>query len=181
MHIVLITGMPGAGKSEIADRFRFHNQPVVVMGDIVREVAKKRGLEPDPKNTRSIMLELRANRGPGAVAEYCLDELETLNYSLLVIEGCRSIAEMEVFRKRATEVTTICVHASPRTRFLRLGARNRKDAPTDWESFRERDMREIDVGLGGVIALSDIMLVNEGTKEELFQKVQFVVDRFVNP
>ncbi|TFG09854.1 dephospho-CoA kinase [Candidatus Thorarchaeota archaeon] len=180
MQILLITGMPGAGKSEIADQFRMHNHPVVVMGDVVREVARKRGLEPSRKNTMSIMLELRQNRGPGAIAEYCLDSMENLDRESIVVEGCRSIAEMEVFRKRAASLTTVCVHASPDTRFHRLQKRNRKDAPTDWDAFRERDLRELDVGLGGVIALSDIMLVNEGTKEELRKKAQSVVQRFVN-
>ncbi|TFF87052.1 flagellar hook-basal body complex protein FliE [Candidatus Thorarchaeota archaeon] len=180
MEVLLITGMPGAGKSEIANRFRAFGQPVVVMGDVVREVAKERGLEPNPKNTKNIMLELREKRGPGAIAKYCLENMGILDANLVVVEGCRSIAEMEVFRRRADRVTTVCIHASPATRFRRLQIRSRKDAPADWESFRERDMRELDVGLGGVIALSDIMLVNEGTKEELRREAEAVVKRFVD-
>ena len=84
-----------------------------------------------------------------------------------MIEGCRSIAEIDVFDDYAEEVVTICVHASPKIRFSRLQARNREDAPPSWELFRERDIREISVGLGGVIALSDIMLINEGTLDDI--------------
>ena len=64
-------------------------------------------------------------------------------------------------------MTIICVHASPKIRFSRLQERNREDAPQTWEIFRERDVREISVGLGGVIALSDVMLVNEGTLDDI--------------
>ncbi|MHA2360535.1 MAG: AAA family ATPase, partial [Candidatus Thorarchaeota archaeon] len=37
MKLIIITGMPGAGKSEIADAFRDAGHPVIVMGDVVRE------------------------------------------------------------------------------------------------------------------------------------------------
>ena len=84
-----------------------------------------------------------------------------------MIEGCRSIAEIDVFDDYADELMIICVHASPKVRFSRLQERNREDAPPTWEIFRERDIREISVGLGGVIALSDVMLINEGTLEDI--------------
>jgi methylmalonyl-CoA mutase cobalamin-binding subunit len=60
-----------------------------------------------------------------------------------------------------------------------LRERGRDDDPSDWSVFRERDIREISVGLGGVIALSDIMLVNEGTVDELHELSQNVVKRFL--
>ena len=71
----------------------------------------------------------------------------------------------------------VCVHSSPKERFDRLKERNRDDAPPSWDVFRERDIREISVGLGGVIALSDIMIVNEGTLEEFQTKSVNLVKR----
>jgi len=68
---------------------------------------------------------------------------------------------------RAYEVVTVALHASPKTRFQRLLSRNRSDDPKNWETFYERDIRELDVGLGHVIALADIVLVNEGTITQL--------------
>ena len=69
------------------------------------------------------------------------------------------------------------MHSAPVTRFNRLKARGRKDAPLDWNSFRERDLREISVGLGGVFALSDLMILNEGTIEELRESARGVVEK----
>ena len=59
------------------------------------------------------------------------------------------------------------IHASPKTRFQRLLSRNRSDDPKTWDTFSERDARELDVGLGHVIALADVVLLNEGTITEL--------------
>ena len=167
MKIIIITGMPGSGKSELATAFEETSIPVIIMGDVIRTETIKRGLEPNPENTRKVMLELRELSGPGAVAKYCLDNLKELSSDTIVIEGCRSIAEIDVFDDYADEVIIVCVHASPKVRFSRLQERNREDAPTTWEVFRERDIREIMVGLGGVIALSYIMLINEGTLDTL--------------
>jgi dephospho-CoA kinase len=167
LKIIIITGMPGAGKSELADAFHKAGIPVIVMGDVIREETRSRGLEPNPENTRTVMLELRELCGPGAVAKHCLDSLREFSSDTIVIEGCRSIAEIDVFDDFAEELEIICVHSSPRKRYSRLRDRNRADAPQSWEVFKERDLREISVGLGGVIALSDIMLVNEGTLNEL--------------
>lgn len=170
MKLVIITGMPGAGKSVVADVFREHKYPVIVMGDVIREEAKRRGLVPDPESTKKIMLELRELDGPGAIAKRCLSILRLQESNIVVIEGCRSLAEVDVFDDFATSLTIICVHSSPKTRFERLQERRRTDAPPDWSVFKERDMREIAVGIGGVIAMADIMIVNEGPLETLRKK-----------
>ena len=159
--------MSGAGKSEVADAFRNAGYPLIIMGDVIREETRNRGLEANPANTKKVMLELRELHGPGAIATRCLDGLCNQESNIIVIEGCRSFAEVDVFDDYAEEVTIICVHASPKIRFARLQDRNREDAPSTWEIFRERDIREIAVGLGGVIALSDIMLINEGTLDNI--------------
>ncbi|MEM4734429.1 MAG: AAA family ATPase [Candidatus Thorarchaeota archaeon] len=167
MRIVILTGMPGSGKSELANVFREEGYPVIVMGDVVRRETRKRGLEPNPTNTGRIMLELRDRFGPGAIARMCVDEIAALQSEIVVIEGCRSLAEVEEFSRLCDDVLLVCVHSSPKTRFRRLQSRGREDAPPDWKTFRERDLREISVGIGGVIALSDNMIINEGDLESL--------------
>jgi dephospho-CoA kinase len=177
MKLVIVTGMPGAGKSGIAQTFHDVGIPVIVMGDVIRNETLRRGLDPNPENTKKVMLELREKNGPGAVASFCIEELKASDSNLVVIEGCRSIAEIEVFDGCADSVTIVCVHTSPKERYKRLVERNREDAPPSWEVFRERDIREISVGLGGVIALSDIMIVNEGTLAEFQEQSKELVKR----
>ncbi|MFW9962005.1 MAG: AAA family ATPase [Candidatus Sifarchaeia archaeon] len=177
MKLVIITGMPGAGKSLVAQAFHDAGIPIIVMGDVIREETRRRGLEPNPENTKKVMLELREKSGAGAVALFCVDELKTIDSELVVIEGCRSITEIDVFNDFADSVLVVCVHASPKERYTRLRERNREDAPSNWDVFRERDIREISVGLGGVIALSDIMLVNEATLVEFQRQSKELVKR----
>ena len=159
--------MPGAGKSEVANAFQNAGYPLIIMGDVIREETRNLGMEANPENTKKVMLDLREKHGPGAVATRCIDGLCKQESDIVVIEGCRSIAEVDIFDDYAEEVMIVCVHASPKIRFSRLQERNREDAPATWEIFSERDIREISIGLGGVIALSDIMLINEGTLDNI--------------
>lgn len=177
LKIIIITGMPGAGKSEVASTFHNAGIPLIIMGDVIRQETRNQGLETNPENTKKVMLELRELHGPGAVATRCLDGLCKHESDIIVIEGCRSIAEIDVFDDYAEEVIVVCVHTSPKIRYSRLQERNREDAPSNWEVFRERDIREVSVGLGAVIALSDIMLINEGTIDQIRKSSKELVEK----
>jgi dephospho-CoA kinase len=176
MLIVAITGMPGAGKSTAAKALEARGFKRVVMGDVIREEARRRGLAPDEKNTAKVMLELREKYGPGAVAEVCLRSLEAMDERLVVVDGIRSFAEVEVL-ERAGTVKLLAVTASRGRRFRFLTERARGDAPTSRESFDERDRRELSVGVGDAIALADESLSNEHeTAEETGKRAVEVVE-----
>jgi len=46
LRLILIAGMPGSGKSIVSSIARELGLPVYVMGDVVREEARRRGIEP---------------------------------------------------------------------------------------------------------------------------------------
>jgi dephospho-CoA kinase len=179
MLIIAITGMPGAGKSTAAKALEARGFKRIVMGDVIREETRRRGLEPDEKNTAKVMLELREKYGPGAVAEVCLRLLKTMEEKVVVIDGIRSPAEADVFA-RAGRVKLIAVHASRERRFKLLSERGRSDAPTGRTSFDERDKRELSIGVGNAVALADESLSNEhSTPEELGGRAVDLVEPWV--
>jgi dephospho-CoA kinase len=61
-----------------------------------------------------------------------------------------------------------------------LRTRGRSDDPSNWEEFEERDLRELKVGLGEVIALADEMIVNEGTIDELAESGRAIFEAILN-
>lgn len=162
--IFCITGMPGSGKSIISDTAKSLGFKVVNMGDVIREEAAARGIAKTPATLGALMLKLRKEEGNDVVAKRCLANIK--NEPLSVIEGVRSMDELTYFKKNS-KVCLVAVHASPATRFERLLKRGRPDDPKDIKTFRGRDLRELIVGLGSVIALADKVFVNEGTVEDL--------------
>jgi len=180
MLIVAITGMPGAGKSTAAKALEAHGFKRIVMGDVIREETRRRGLEPDEKGTGKVMLELREKYGPGAVAEVCLKKLKAMKESVVIVDGVRSYAEVEVFA-RAGKVKLLAIHASRDRRFKLLSERGRSDAPTSRASFEERDKRELSIGVGNAVALADESLSNErATPDEIGNRAVELVEWWVS-
>jgi len=174
--VVGVAGMPGAGKATVKRTAEEMGCSVVVMGDEIREETRRRGLEPTPENIGKIMLQLREEEGAEAVAKRCIPKIAEAKKDIVFVDGVRSLHEVSEFKKHFSSFTLIAVHSSPETRFQRLFRRRRSDDPQGWEVFLERDLRELSVGQGSVIAVADHMIVNEGTLEEFKIKVREVLE-----
>jgi dephospho-CoA kinase len=162
--VISLAGMPGSGKSLVVATAYAEGYAVVVMGDVVREETRRRGLELNPKNIGRVMLELRKEGGASVIADKCISKIEQQESEKVIVDGVRSLSEVESFKKRFPNFSLIAVHASPETRFKRLYNRRRSDDPDGWEVFHERDMRELGVGLGDAIAMAEYLIINENSK-----------------
>jgi dephospho-CoA kinase len=169
--VVGLAGMPGSGKSLVVETARELGYAIVVMGDVIREETVKLGLDLTPHNVGKVMLQLRADGGVTAVAQKCIPKIEEQASTKVLVDGLRSLYEVEAFKAHFAKFSLVAVHASPETRFSRLFSRRRSDDPSGWEVFRDRDMRELSVGLGNVIAMAEQMIVNDNSVEEIKPKV----------
>jgi dephospho-CoA kinase len=171
--------MPGAGKSTIAEGLRSKGYDIINMGNAVREEAEKRNLEPTGSNLGKLMLELREKNGQGAIAELVTPQIENSKSNVIIIDGIRSNAEIEILRKYGT-VKLLAIHASTNTRFGFLKQRGRSDDPKTQENFEERDKREIGVGISNSIALSDETISNNSlTKNELIEQSFKIIESWI--
>jgi len=173
--VIGLAGMPGSGKSVVVAVAKGRSYGVVVMGDVVREEAERRCLEPSPENLGRIMLELRQKEGESAIAKRCIPEIEKAKEQKVIVDGVRSLAEVEEFKKHFLKFSLVAIHSSPETRFKRLYRRQRSDDPENWEIFHERDMRELSVGLGEAIATAEYTIVNEEKLDVVKEKIKEVL------
>ena len=165
--VVCLTGMPGAGKSTIVSKLKEENYETFSLGDGVRAEAKRQNLEPTGENLGKLMLELRQKNGPGAIAELIKESIQKSNHEIIIIDGIRSIHEINVL-KETGNLKLLAVEASSETRFNFLTQRKRSDDPLTREKFEERDNREISVGLQEIIELADETIENNNvTIDEL--------------
>ncbi|MBO0888008.1 AAA family ATPase [Candidatus Bathyarchaeota archaeon] len=169
--VLVIVGMPGAGKSLASRTIEDLGIPVFVSGDIIRAEARKKRLKPTRKNLGELMLKIRNVEGMGAVAKRLIPLVNETRGKAVVYEGARSIEEVEELKRRFN-VLTIAIHASAKSRFKRLQRRRRSDRPRGWSDFAERDNRELSVGIGKLIALADRTIENEDTKEDLKRRTR---------
>ncbi|AAL81418.1 dephospho-CoA kinase [Pyrococcus furiosus DSM 3638] len=177
--ILLLTGMPGSGKGVVAREFEKRGIPVVSMGDAIREEAEKRGIPKTPEGLKEVSLKVREELGPGAVAILTVPKVRKLLElnPVVVVEGVRSPYEVEEFRKefKNEEIKVVAIHSSPKSRFQRLLKRQRSDDPKTWEEFVERDRKELNFGIGEVIALADYIIVNECGFDQLKANIEKLI------
>ncbi|MEC9033723.1 MAG: dephospho-CoA kinase, partial [Thermoproteota archaeon] len=101
----------------------------------------------------------REKNGPGAVAELLKESIQESTHDIIIIDGIRSIHEINVL-KETGNVKLLAVNAASDTRFNFLRERKRSDDPLTREKFEERDNREIGVGLEEIIGLADESIEN---------------------
>jgi dephospho-CoA kinase len=171
--IVLVTGMPGSGKTELVFIARDMDVSIISMGNVVRSHANAKGIPPD--QIGDFADSERKAHGYHIWAERTIPSIKG---ERVLIDGTRGLDEVERYRKEYGDVMKIiAVHSSQPMRFARLRARLRSDDSALLERFRERDRRELEWGIGQVIALADVMLVNEGALEEFNREARNVLTR----
>jgi dephospho-CoA kinase len=175
--VVGLAGMPGSGKSLVVETAVAQGYGVVVMGDVVREETQKRGLELNPKNVGRVMLELRRKGGASVVTDKCIPKIEQQGSMKVIVDGVRSLSEVNAFKKQFSNFRLMAVYASPKTRFNRVYRRQRSDDPDGWEDFHERDLRELGVGLGDAVAMAEYLVVNESSKANAKAAVKRFIQR----
>ena len=162
--IVALTGMPGAGKTTVARYLSQKGIPLLIMGDVVREVAEIDGLEPTSDNLAKLMLRLRKKRGPQAIAHLIVDKIKLMKekdkkLSVVIVDGIRSMAEVQVLRLIGT-VKLLAIHGSTLTRYTHVKERRRSDVSSNIDEFDKRDKIEMEVGISNAIALADESISN---------------------
>lgn len=159
--VVCLVGMPGAGKSTVADGLKELGYPVVNMGDVVRAEARRCNMEPTGFNLGRIMLKLRQKDGPAAVAKLVKPLISTAGRDTVIVDGIRSEDEINEL-KECGRLKVLAIHASSDTRFGYMKARGRSDDPGDPNAMHDRDRRELSVGISNSIALADESISNNG-------------------
>lgn len=159
--VIAVAGMPGSGKGVVSKVAVGLSLPVYSCGDVIREEALKAGLALTYENLSKLMVEVRVKGGPAAVIKRLIPKLLKERSEVAVVEGVRSMDEVNELKKHFGKVEILGVHASPKTRFERLRARMRGDDPKTYLEFASRDRKELGLGLGNVLALADKMLINE--------------------
>lgn len=171
--IFAICGLPGSGKSTAIDAIRDLGS-VIIMGDVIRNEAKKRNIEPTSENLGTIAKELRLKYGPNVIAEKCVDLIYEQSNDVIFIDGLRSMAEVKVFRKH-WKFPIIAIVLEEKKRFKRLFERARSDDPKRIEDLKDRDKREIEFGLEEVLNNADYTIKNDSTKEDLKERMRKLV------
>ncbi len=155
MKVLLVAGMPGAGKEEFLAVARSLGLPFLRMGDIVRK------FHADSGTSLAVGAFANAQREELGRDIWAKRALERMSGDVFLVDGCRSMDEVRSYRDLSEDVVIVGIYAPPKDRYARLVARGRDDAPKSIAEFEARDSREIGWGLAEVLALADVIVPND--------------------
>ena len=174
MKTFIIVGMPAAGKNIARIYAEKLGLPYFATGDLVRQEAGRRGIEPTPDNMAGLSTELRGEDGMGVTRLALTSAMET-EAPVVMIEGMRSWPEIELIRQNVTSV--VLAFVAPLTlRRERIISRGRSDDQAS--AFEEREKREISYGTAVPIALADEYILNTGTLAEALEALDAIVKKY---
>lgn len=178
MKVIAFVGYPVSGKSTASQVARELGLPVVVMGDVVREKALRRGLEPTDENLGKVARELREKEGMDAIAKRCIPKIRKLlkEHGVVIVDGIRGVAEIERFKRTCGDDFILIAIESPlELRFERAKMRKRSDDVSSIEDLKERDRREESWGLKEAMEMADFTVENTGSYEDFVEKIREIL------
>lgn len=165
--VIAIVGMAGAGKSTAGEYLVKKGFSSIRFGSVIDDAIKEAGLPWTAENNVIFRKKVR-EEGMNAVAVRLYPKIESMmkENDNILLDGLYSWEEYKYLIEKIPQLTLLCIYAKPETRYKRLA--NRKERKFTADEAKKRDITEIeDVNKGGPIAISDYLIKNESTNDEL--------------
>lgn len=174
--IIGITGTNGAGKGTLVEYLQKKGFIYLSVGNFLFKEVQKRGLPENRDSQRLVGNLLREEFGPGYIAETLYQEALKMGHDC-VIESLRNPTEIFTLREKGN-CTIWAVDADIEKRYQRI-SENRQGFKDNvsFEEFKaqeEKELTNIDPNkqnLRKCIEMANYLFINNGTKKELFDKV----------
>lgn len=183
MIIIGITGTIGAGKGT-AVNFLIEEKGFAHFSarDFLAVEVKKRGLPADRDSFTTVANDLRHAHGPFFIAA-SLYKMAVTEGKNAIIESLRTPGEVSFLREQ-NDFFLLAVDAELNVRYERILSRNLSTDHVTLEKFKsdeEREMTSSDPSsqnLQACIKMADALVYNDGSKEELHEKIDMALESF---
>lgn len=177
MKIIGIVGQPGAGKDMVSNYLVTKGFEHISMGDFIRKEMRELGLSTERMNINLYISDKRSKVGKEYPAPVIADSI----VGDTVVSGFRNTAEINLFKDRfGSNFTLVAVEAPIEKRYEWAKGRGRVGDSIPLKQFKAEDEKERtgsesfhEVDL--VVKMADHFLLNDGTKEDLFLKIDNVL------
>lgn len=175
--VLVLVGMPGAGKSFCVDHLTENGIPSVYFGGVVVDETIKRHGKTNEVLEKAVREEFRDKDGKGAIAMRIIPKIHELfkTHDRVVADGLYSWSEYKIFKEAFNDHAIILAITAPRhVRHERLA--NRPVRPFTEAEVTSREFAEIEnLEKGGPIANADYTIVNDEDPYVLIERLDHIL------
>lgn len=182
MLIIGITGTLGAGKGSIVEflvkkkGFEHYSMRTFIVEEI-----KRRGMPVNRDSMVVVANDLREKNSPGYIAETLFERAKKSGKDC-IIESLRTPGEVNALRNKG-EFYLFAVDADPKIRYERILERKSSTDKISFQEFIDNEKREMEntdpnkQNISKCISMADYVFKNNGTIDELYKKVEIILDK----
>lgn len=172
--IIALVGLAGSGKSSAVDYFTQKGIPKIYFGGIIYQAMNEAGIEPTWDNQQIFREEIRTREGKDFVVKRVVTGIRNLiqaGQKKIVLDGLYTWSEYKILKHEFPgQLSVIAIVTPKHLRYRRMT--KRPERPMQPREVDRRDWSEIEnLEKGGPIAIADYFVINDGTLEELHQKL----------
>lgn len=182
MKVIGIIGLNGSGKDEVVKYLsRKYGVTLFSAGDLVREIAAQRGIEPTRENLDNITREYFQHFGEGYFLRTIAGIIRQKNLETAGISGIRSPQDIAILKQEFSG-DFVLIHVSvsdPRMRYERIRKRASKRDEIDYADFlREDQISEELFKINEAINQADFSISNDGSLDELYRQIDQLIEQY---
>jgi dephospho-CoA kinase len=174
-RLIGLTGTNGSGKGEAAAYFKKKGYAYFSLSDVIRDALRNDGKEDTRDNLIEKGNKLRKKYGPDILARLAMEKVEDKT----VIDSIRNPSEVKYLRKEK-EFILLAIDAPVELRYERVKRRGRQESASTLEEFIKKEKEEMTDSEKGqqlhrCMKMADIIIMNDGTLEDLHLKLEEIV------
>lgn len=172
--IIALVGLAGSGKSSAVEYLTEKGFPKIYFGGVIYKAMDEAGIEKTWDNQQQFREEIRRREGKDFVIKRVIKNIHDLinaGQNKIVLDGLYTWSEYKFLKHEFPgQVVVIAIVTPKYLRYQRMAKRiERSMQPHEVD---QRDWSEIEnLEKGGPIAIADYFIINDGSLEQLHQKI----------
>ena len=172
--IIALVGLAGSGKSSAVEYLTEKGFPKIYFGGVIYKAMDEAGIEKTWDNQQQFREEIRRREGKDFVIKRVIKNIHDLinaGQSKIVLDGLYTWSEYKFLKHEFPgQVVVIAIVTPKYLRYQRMA--KRIERPMQPHEVDQRDWSEIEnLEKGGPIAIADYFIINDGSLEQLHQKI----------
>ena len=172
--IIALVGLAGSGKSSAVEYLTEKGFPKIYFGGVIYKAMDEAGIEKTWDNQQKFREEIRRKEGKDFVIKRVIKNIHDLinaGQNKIVLDGLYTWSEYKFLKHEFPgQVVVIAIVTPKYLRYQRMA--KRIERPMQPHEVDQRDWSEIEnLEKGGPIAIADYFIINDGSLEQLHQKI----------